>query len=121
MLMKKWKVFLSVFLMEVIISISGIGSLKAEAANKGKYFVSGDICYKVIAKNEVAACGIKLKVDKDLTHHRWKSNTLQIPSYAVYKGKKYKNNNIIGYINVYRRGCFLWMSGFRKGYLCKKI
>lgn len=92
--MKNKRKFLSLFCVIILLCLLIISGSKAEAANKGKYFVSGDICYKVIAKNEVAACGIKLKVDKDLTHHRWKSNTLQIPSYAVYKGKKYKVTEI---------------------------
>lgn len=94
----KNKTKIAVFLCVImILSISGIGCPKVEAAKSSRYFISQDICYKVISKNKAAVCGLKLNVDKNWTHWRWKSDTLQIPSYTTYKGTKYKVTEIADY------------------------
>lgn len=94
----------------MMLSVFSIGSLRVEAANKSKYFISQDICFKVISKDKVAACGIKLKVDKELVHHRWKSDTLEIPSYVTYKGTKYKVTQIADHDYYAHHGPIEWDS-----------
>ncbi len=99
--------------MAVLLSLSGISTLRVEAAKKGKqskYFMAEDICYKIIAKDRVAACGLKLKVDKELIHSTWKSNTLRIPSYVTCKGKKYRVTEIADHNYYSHSGPIEWDS-----------
>lgn len=99
--------------MAVLLSLSGISTLRVEAANKGKqskYFIAEDICYKIFAKDQVAVCGLKLKVDKELIHNTWKSDTLRIPSHVTYKGKSYKVTEIADHEYYSHGGPIEWDS-----------
>lgn len=99
--------------MIVLLSFSGISTLRVEAAKKvkqSKYFIAEDICYKIIAKDRVAVCGLKLKVDKELIHRTWKSDTLRIPSYVTCKGKKYKVTEIADHNYYSHSGPVEWDS-----------
>ena len=98
--MKIKKYIWGLMFMAVLLSLSGISTLQVEAAKKkkqSKYFMAEDICYKIIAKDRVAVCGLKLKMDKKLYYCTWKSDTLRIPSYVTYKGKRYKVTEIADY------------------------
>ena len=73
--MKMKKYIWGFLFMAVLLSLSGIGTLQVEAAKKekqSKYFMAEDIYYKIIAKDRVAACGLKLKKDKKQIHDLWK-------------------------------------------------
>ncbi|MCI8509835.1 MAG: leucine-rich repeat domain-containing protein [Lachnospiraceae bacterium] len=98
--MKMKKYIWGFLFMAVLLSLSGIGTLQVEAAKKekqSKYFMAEDIYYKIIAKDRVAACGLKLKKDKKQIHDLWKSDTLWIPPHVIYKGKKYKVTEMADY------------------------
>lgn len=73
---KLTKILITIFLM--IITLSGMSILTAEAAGKGKYFQSGELFYHTIAKDKVEVCGTTRN-----------EGTLTIPSSVYYKGKKY--------------------------------
>lgn len=92
---KKCNVLLKILSVALLLAFFGIGSIKAEAAKKSTYFLFGDICYKVIAKDKAAVCGIVAKYSTNSDETNWKSSILQIPSSVIYKGKKYKVTEIV--------------------------
>ncbi len=67
----------------VIITTIAVNSLTVNAASKGRYFLSGELYYHTISKNEVEVCGTTRN-----------EGTLTIPSSVYYKGKKYKVTQI---------------------------
>lgn len=74
----KQKVGRRLFLIAALVMLSGIGEIKAEAAKKDTYFVSGELFYKVISNGKVEVCGTKKT-----------EGTLVIPGKVYNKGKIY--------------------------------
>lgn len=74
-----------VLFMALMIFLPGVGSLKSEAASKGKYFTSGSVFYHTVSNSTVEVCGVGKK-----------EKVLVIPGSISYKGKEY---TIVGIAN----------------------
>ncbi|MDD6069730.1 MAG: leucine-rich repeat domain-containing protein [Clostridiales bacterium] len=74
-----------ILFMALLTFLPGVGSLKSEAASKGKYFTSGSVFYHTISDSAVEVCGVGKK-----------EKTLVIPGSVSYKGKEY---TVVGIAN----------------------
>ncbi len=75
---QKQNVLLGVMCTAMLLAVSGVGKIQAEAVGKNKYFLSGQLYYKTVSDSRVEVCGTKTT-----------GGTLIIPGKVSYKGKNY--------------------------------
>lgn len=56
---QKRNVLLGVMCTTMLLTVSGAGGIQAEAAAKNKYFLSGQLYYKMVSGSKVEVCGTK--------------------------------------------------------------